>query len=147
MPAKIVRSSKPAPKPRHQPGFPERQPAQTNLTPINRERVKAHYVNAAGYHGFFWAQKVTFLALALTLMAAAWWIYDRYHMAETQLAYAQIGAEMCREPTLTIPEYTCEVGALDCFTVPQQAVIERMKLQAQGVNEWRAKRCLPLMGP
>ena len=146
MPTKVVRSSKPAPpKARHQPGFPDREPAVTNLTPINRDKVKAHYVGAAGYHGVWWLQKVSFLALALTLMAAAWWIYQRYHMAETQLAYAQIGAEMCREPTLTVPEYACEAGALDCFTVPQAAVLERMKEQARGVNEWRAERCLPLM--
>lgn len=145
MPAKIVRSSKPAPKPRHQPGFPDRQPAKSNLVPINRDGLKVHDVGPVGFHGAWWFQKVTFLALALTLMAAAWWLYDRYHMAEVQLAYAQIGAEMCREPTLTVPEYDCEAGALGCFTIPQEAVLERMKEQAAAVNEWRAERCLPLM--
>lgn len=154
---KITRSAQPKPGPqfpsRHlkpvpvaKPPVPKPPPGYADPTPVKAKHAKAHYGWGDGKVLAFWTfHNASVIALALTAIAAGWWIYNRYHMAEAELAYARIGYEVCREPLLTVPEYTCEAGALGCFTQPQEAVLERMKIQASAVNEWRAERCLPLM--
>lgn len=75
------------------------------------------------------------------ILDAAGWV----HLQASERAYAELGADLCRQPLLTVPEYTCTAGELDCYTVGQEAVIRRYEAQARGANEWRAERCLPLL--
>jgi hypothetical protein len=149
---KVTRSAQPGPQfpSRHLKPVPVKPPPPVpppgHVEPVRTKNAKAHYGWGDGKVAAFWTvHYASIIALALTAIAAVWWLYQRYHLAETELAYAQIGYEVCREPLLTVPEYTCEAGALDCFTKPQAAVLERMKIQAAAVNKWRAERCLPLM--
>lgn len=95
MPAKVTRSAKPAPKPPppkpkviHKPTFPIREPAKTNLEPINRDKVHAHYVGTAGFHGWIWAQYLCFGALLLTVLWGGFYIHRT-------LALAEVGALTC----------------------------------------------------
>lgn len=92
MPTKITRSAKPVPKP-HKPSFPVRKPALVKasdaiVAPINTGKVKAHYVGAAGFHGWIWAQYLCFGALLLTAI----WIGFMVHRT---LALAEVGALTC----------------------------------------------------
>ncbi len=92
MPAKITRSTRPAPKP-HKPTFPVRKPAlvkaaEAQVTPINTGSVKAHYVDSWGFHGLIWAQYAAFGALLLTAIAAGFYIHRT-------LALAEVGALTC----------------------------------------------------
>jgi hypothetical protein len=80
---------------------------------------------------FFWEQ----------IGAGASWL----HLEARERVYADLGREVCKQPLLTVPEYTCEAGALDCFTVPQEVVIKRYEEQARAHNLWQAERCVPLM--
>ena len=92
MSAKITRSAQPAPKPPpkaiHKPTFPVREPAKTNLEPINRDKVKAHYVGKLGFHGWIWTQYACFGALLLTAIAAGFYVHRT-------LALAEVGALTC----------------------------------------------------
>ena len=93
MPTKITRSAKPAPKAPHKPSFPVRKPALVKasdaiVAPINTGKVKAHYVGAAGFHGWIWAQYLCFGALLLTAI----WVGFMVHRT---LALAEVGALTC----------------------------------------------------
>ena len=87
MPAKITRSAQPAPKP-HRPKFPIRKPALVRaadaetVAPINATKVKAHYVGKVGYVSIWWAQKIAFAALLLTVIWAGFMIHRTVALAE-----------------------------------------------------------------
>ena len=95
MPAKITRSAQPAPKP-HRPKFPIRKPALVRaadaetVSPINASKIKAHYVGPVGYQAIWWAQKVAFAALLLTVIWAGF-------MAHRTLALAEVGELTCSD--------------------------------------------------
>lgn len=95
MPARITRSARPAQSP-HKPGFPIRKPAlvtaadAATVAPINAGRVKAHYVGRFGYHAIWWAQKIAFSALLLTII----WVGFAIHRT---LALAEVGALTCSD--------------------------------------------------
>ncbi len=143
---RITRSARPAPKP-HKPVFPVRKPAlvkaaDATVTPINTGKVKAVYTRHGwlmwGIMGlsmmigiFFWEQ----------IGAGASWL----RLEARERVYADLGMEVCKQPLLTVPEYTCEAGALDCFTIAQEVVIKRYEEQARARNLWQAERCIPLM--
>jgi hypothetical protein len=144
------------PKVVHKPTFPSRHlkavappvpvPPPGYVDPPRTSNAKAHYGWGSKRVGAFWAvHYVSFAALLLTALVGAWFVYDRYHMAETQLGYAALGADLCRQPLLTVVEAPCTSGDLACFTEPQQALLKRYEAQARGANEWRAERCLPLL--
>lgn len=85
MPAKITRPP-PKPKPR-KPTFPIRKPAlvqasDATVTPINTGKVKAHYVGAAGFHGWIFAQYAAVCALLLTAIAGGLWVRKTLILAE-----------------------------------------------------------------
>ena len=146
MPAKITRSTRPAPKP-HKPTFPVRKPAlvkaaEAQVTPINTGSVRAVYTR----HGWLmWGIMGLCMAIGVffweQINAGASWL----RLETRERVYADLGREVCKQPLLTVPEYTCEAGALDCFTVPQEVVIKRYEEQARARNLWQAEHCIPLM--
>jgi hypothetical protein len=91
----VTRPAKPAPKP-HKPGFPIRKPKlvkaadAASVQPINSGTIKAHYVGPMGYHGIWWAQKVAFAALLLSVIWAGF-------MAHRMLALAEVGELTCSD--------------------------------------------------
>ena len=146
-PTKITRSARHAPKPKG-PVFPIRKPklvtaADAQVAPINAGKVKAHYTK----HGriISWGILILFAVIGVmfyrTLLAGVSYVILQHHERQ----FAVIGADLCTRPLMTVPEYTCTVGELDCFTVPQEATIKRYEQQARAHNLWQAEHCLPLM--
>jgi hypothetical protein len=147
MPSRITRSARPAPKPKG-PVFPIRKPklvtaAQApNVEPINTGKVKAHYTRQGWLMwGIMGLCAVLGIFFSQQIIAAAQWV----HLQTSERAYVDIGRDACLQPLLHVPEYTCTIGAADCFTVPQEAVIKRYEQQARERNLWQAERCVPLM--
>lgn len=146
MSQKITRSTA---KPKSQtPQFPSRhlkavaKPAAPPVEPINTVRVKAHYTT----HGWLmWGIMGLCMAMGALfsqqIIGAVQWV----RIEANERTLAEIGREVCQTPLLTVPEYTCTVGELDCWTVPQEAVIKRYEQQARARNLWQAERCVPLM--
>ena len=101
MSAKITRSAQPAPKAPHKPGFPIRKPALVKaanaaiVQPINASKVKVHDVGKIGYHGIWWAQKVAFAALLLSVIWAGF-------MAHRTMALASVGELTCSDQSSLI---------------------------------------------
>jgi len=145
-PTKITRSAKQAPKPA-KPTFPVRKPALVKaadavVAPINSGKVQAVYTRQGwlmwGIMGlcmaigiFFWEQ----------INSGFQWV----RLEANERVYVDLGRETCKRPLMTIPEYTCTAGELDCFTVAQEAVIKRYEAQARAHNLWQAESCIPLM--
>jgi len=96
MPAKITRSAQPALKAPHRPKFPIRKPALVKaadaaiVQPINASKVKVHDVGKIGYHGIWWAQKVAFAALLLSVIWAGF-------VAHRTFALAEVGELTCSD--------------------------------------------------
>lgn len=55
-------------------------------------------------------------------------------MIRQTLVYAEVGRAACAVGPTTVPEYTCQAGAVDCFTIPQEAVIAAVRDQAHDRN-------------
>lgn len=86
MPVKVTRPP-PKPKAPRKPSFPIRKPALVKagdavVQPINTGKVKAHYVGAAGFHGWIWAQYAAVAVLLLTAIAAGLWVRKTLLLAE-----------------------------------------------------------------
>jgi hypothetical protein len=87
MSARITRPAKPPARP-HKPGFPIRKPALVKaanadiVQPINAGKVKVHDVGRVGFHGIWWAQKIAFGALLLTVIWAGFAAHRTFALAE-----------------------------------------------------------------
>ena len=149
---KVTRSAQPGPQfpSRHLKPVPLKPPPPVpppgQVEPVRTRNAKAHYGWGDRKVAAFWTvHNAAVIALAFTALPGAWWVYEQFHLAANEVAYARIGYELCREPLLSVPEYTCAGNDLDCFTRAPEAIIKRYEAQARAVNEWRAERCLPLM--
>lgn len=92
MPVKVTRPP-PKPKAPRKPSFPIRKPALVKagdavVQPINTGKVKAHYVNALGFHGWIFAQYAAVAVLLLTAIAAGLWV-------RKTLILADVGQSVC----------------------------------------------------
>ena len=137
---------KPAPK--KGPVFPIRKPKLVtaadvpNIAPINTGRVKAVYTRQGWLMwGIMGLCAVLGVFFSQQIIAAAQWV----HLQASERAYVDVGRDICSRPLMTVPEYTCTVGELDCWTVPQEATIKRYEEQARAHNLWQAESCIPLM--
>ena len=146
MPTKVTRSAKAAP--RKGPVFPIRKPKLAtvanadNLALINQSAVQTvrtrhgwlmwGIMGLCAVLGIFFSQQI---------IAVVSWV----HLQASERAFVDVGRDACLQPLLHVPEYTCTIGAADCFTVPQEAVIKRYEQQARERNLWQAERCIPLM--
>jgi hypothetical protein len=146
MSARITRPAKPPARP-HKPGFPIRKPALVKaadaaVAPINTGKVRAVYTN----HGWLMWGIMGLCAVTGVLFRDAIAAGVGYVILEDhERRLGMIGADICTRPLMTIPEYTCTAGELDCFTVAQEAVIRRYQEQAEAHNLWQAEACIPLM--
>ena len=147
MPTKVTRSAKPAPKP-HKPTFPVRKPKlvkaaeAANVVPVNTGKVRAHYTRQGWLMwGIMGLCAVLGVFFSQQILAAYNWV----RIESNERVYTDLGRDLCARPLMTVPEYTCTVGELDCFTVPQEAVIKRYEEQARAHNLWQAESCIPLM--
>lgn len=147
MPAKVTKSAhrapKPAPKPKlapvpHKPTFPVREPAKTNLEPINRDRVKAVYTKQGW---LMWGIMILCMVMGVFFWEQIRGAYNWVRLEAHEREYAALGQDVCLMPILTVPERQCE----NCFSTDQDLLIQRYEAQARGFNEWRAERCIPLM--
>jgi hypothetical protein len=145
-PTKITRSARHAPKPKG-PVFPIRKPklvtaADAQVAPINAGKVRAHYTRQGWLMwGIMGLCAVLGVFFSQQIIAAAQWV----HLQASERAYVDVGRDICSRPLMTVPEYTCTVGELDCWTVPQEATIKRYEQQARAHNLWQAESCIPLM--
>ena len=92
MPIKVTRPPPKAKQP-HKPQFPIRKPALVKagdavVAPINTGKVRAHYVGAAGFHGWIFAQYAAVAVLLLTAIAGGLWI-------RKTLILAEVGRSVC----------------------------------------------------
>ena len=145
----VTRSAHKAPAKPHKPKFPIRKPALVKaaeaqtVTPINATRVKAHYTRHGG--------KIMWGIMALCAMMGVFFsqqilaAYEWVRLESNERTFAELGRDTCKQPLLTAPEYTCTAGELDCFTIPQEAVIKRYEQQARERNLWQAENCIPLI--
>lgn len=136
MPAKVTRSAQPATGPVH----PERKRAKIVGLPASDNFVPA----GSRVHGEWmpWFLRVmrygSFTALLLSALWGFTWLDRTVKRAEVAIDY-------CTRPLLKVPEYVCPDTALNCYTVPQQAVIAIYEEQTRKENAWRAEHCLPVM--
>jgi hypothetical protein len=97
----VTRSAHKAPAKPHKPKFPIRKPALVKaadaetVAPINATKVKAHYVGKVGYVSIWWAQKIAFAALLLTVIWAGF-------MAHRTMALAEVGELTCSDKSSLI---------------------------------------------
>ena len=136
------------PKVVHKPTFPSRhlkppipKAPPGVVEPLRLGKARAHPVGDRMGTALSWGILILCMVLGVffweRIRDAAGWV----HMSVADRGYAQLGADLCRQPLLTVPEYQCE----SCFSTEQELLIQRYEAQARGANEWRAERCLPLL--
>jgi hypothetical protein len=77
--------------------------------------------------GIWWAIRVgKYLGFACVVLI----VLMVYSWTRTTLVLSDVGGKACAAGPINIPAYTCEVGAVDCFTVPQEAIVSGVKEQA-----------------
>ena len=70
---------------------------------------------------------VAAVTLILTLVVLAM-------LGRQTLVYAEVGRAACAAGPINIPEYSCELDAVTCFTNPQEALVSGVKEQAHARN-------------
>lgn len=68
-----------------------------------------------------------FACVALAVVLAWSW-------ARTTLILADVGGKSCAAGPINVPEYSCELNAVECFTVPQEALVSGVQAQAHTRN-------------
>ena len=147
MPAKVTKSAHrappakpPPPKPKviHKPTFPIREPAKTNLEPINRDKVKAHYTR----HGWFmWAIMGLCMAIGIFFWEQINAGFQWARLEVNERVYTELGKDVCTRPLMTIAQRDCD----NCFSTEQEILLQRYEAQARAHNLWQAESCIPLM--